>query len=46
MMDEFNQEEENEQPLEEHEKDADKVDDVMIHRIGRDRDRGVSWTTR
>src|SRR5512136_2110240 len=30
MMDDFNQEEENEEPLEDHEKDADKVDDVVI----------------
>ena len=30
MMDEFDQEEENEEPLEDHEKDADKVDDVII----------------
>ena len=30
MMSEFNQEEENEEPLEEHEKDADKVDDIAI----------------
>jgi transcription termination/antitermination protein NusG len=30
MMSEFDQEEENEEPLEEHEKDADKVDEVII----------------
>ena len=46
MMSEFNQEEENQEPLESHEKDADEVDELNIpQEARRDRDRGVSWAT-